>query len=126
MRRHHIANAIDGDRRLRFTATRVEAFIAVDGLVFPELCPVKICRKIGAALHVTGRIHVDCPNARAALLRYQSTYVLRNFLEVVVRVRDDSAIRALESLQLSDRFIELGDLCVTDEPVLISVLRVSV
>src|SRR5688500_12522262 len=44
--RHHIANARDAERSLRLATARVVTRVAIDRLVLPECCPVKVRRKI--------------------------------------------------------------------------------
>ena len=95
-------------RRLCFTATCVEARVAVDRLVFPELLPVEIGREVRAPLHMTGGIDVNRSNPGAARLVDLTADVARNLLEVIVRVGDHSAIAFLEREQLGDDRLELG------------------
>jgi hypothetical protein len=57
--RHDVADSIDGQGRLGFTATGIKAFVAIDGFVFLELSPMKINGEIRTPLDVTCGIDVN-------------------------------------------------------------------
>ena len=88
---HHVADAGEPERRLRFPPAGIITGITVHWFVFLEIAPVEVGREIGTALDLPRGIDVNGPNARATRLGQLAAGVARDLLQVVVGVGDHAA-----------------------------------
>jgi hypothetical protein len=99
---------------LRLSAAGIEAGVAVDRLVFPELRPVEVGRKIRAPLHASKGIDVNGSHAGATRLCDLTADIAGDLFEIVIGVGDDSTGFPLEREELTHGVLEVARLALRE------------